>query len=151
MRDPVPYRAESFGDEVVTPLSAMPMLCHEPGIEQNTEVLRDGRPAHLEMSRNRVDGTVGLDKETEHPATRRMANCPKNIRLASGSHDHAVNLRKENLTRQVRSRPSRSGSAAPASLSTWLTAKRMCRSTCRGADVCSVKLLLQEVRIGPLS
>jgi hypothetical protein len=46
----------------------MPLLGHEAGIEQDAEVLRDGRPAHLEMSRKRVDGAGGLDEEAPHPA-----------------------------------------------------------------------------------
>src|SRR5262245_12631830 len=55
------------------------------------------------MSRNRVNGAVRLGEEIEHPATRGMANCAKDIRLAIGSHHHAVNIRKETLTCQVRS------------------------------------------------
>jgi len=101
MCDPVPYRAESFGDEVVAPLSAMPLLGHETGIKQDAKVLGDGRAAYLEMSRNRVDGAVGLEEEIEHLATRGMANCPKDIRLAIGSHHHIANIRKQTLTRQV--------------------------------------------------
>jgi hypothetical protein len=34
-----------------------------------------------------------------------MANRPKDILLAIGSHHHAVNIRKQILTRQARSRP----------------------------------------------
>ena len=101
LRDPVPDRTEPRGDEAVAALSAMPLLRHETGIEQDAQVLGDGGPAHLEMSRNRVDGAVGLDEEIEHPATRGMANCPKDILLAIESHHHAVNIRKLTLTRQV--------------------------------------------------
>ena len=111
VRDPVPHRAESFGDEAVAALSAVPVLRHETGIEQDAEVLGDGWAAHLEMSRNRVDGAVGQGEEIEHPATRGMANCPKDIRLAIGSHDHAVNIRKQTLTCQVRSGFCRLGGA----------------------------------------
>src|SRR5258708_3787637 len=112
MRDPVPHRTESFGDEVVAPLSAMPLLRYETGIKQDAEVLGDGWAAHLEMSRNRVDGAVGLDKEIQHPATRGMANCPEDIRLAIGSHRHVANIRKKTLTRQGRRGPCRRGCAA---------------------------------------
>jgi hypothetical protein len=66
----------------------MPLLRHETGIEQDAEVLGDGWAAHLEMSCNRVYGALGLKEEIEHPATRGMANCPKDIRLAIGSHQH---------------------------------------------------------------
>ena len=48
-------------------------------------MLRDGRAAHLEMSRNRVDGAVGLDEQIEHPATRGMADRSEDIGLAIGS------------------------------------------------------------------
>src|SRR5438309_11687502 len=105
MRDPVPHWTEPRGDEAIVPLSAMALLRHETGIKQDADVLGDGWAAHLEMSRNRVDGAVGLDKEIEHPATRGMANCPKDIRLAIESHPHAVTIRKQTLTRQVRSGP----------------------------------------------
>src|SRR5580704_2128018 len=110
MRDPVPHRTEPRGDEAIVPLAAVPLLRHETGIKQDAEVLGDGWTAHLELSRNRVDGAVGLDKEVQHPATRGMANCPKDIRLAIRSH-HVANIRKQTLTRQVRSGPCRSGRA----------------------------------------
>jgi hypothetical protein len=106
MRDPVSHGAESFVDKVVAPLSAMPLLRHETGTKQDAEVLGDGWAAHLELSRNRVDGTVGLNKEIEHPATRRMANCPKDILLAIGSHDHGFAQNSKSKTRnpkQIRS------------------------------------------------
>jgi hypothetical protein len=69
VRDPVPHRTEPRGDEAIAALSAMPLLRHETGIKQDAEVLGDGWAAHLELSRNRVDGAVGLDKEiyTEAP------------------------------------------------------------------------------------
>lgn len=101
MREPVPHRPEPRGDEVIAPLSAMPLLRHETGIKQYAKVLGDGGAAHLEMSRNRVDGAVGLDEEIEHPATRGMANRPKDIRFTIGNHHHAASIRKQSLTRQV--------------------------------------------------
>jgi hypothetical protein len=59
LRDPVPHRTELRGDEAIAPLSAVPLLRHETGIKQDAEVLGDSRSAHLEMSRNRIDGAVG--------------------------------------------------------------------------------------------
>jgi hypothetical protein len=64
VRHPVPYGPELRRDEAIAAFSTMPLLGHEAGIEQDAEVLRDGRPAHVEMSRKRVDGVVGLDKES---------------------------------------------------------------------------------------
>ncbi len=95
VRDPVPHRTEPRGDEAIAALSAKPLLRHETGIKQDAEVLAEGWAAHLEMSRNRVDGAVDLDWEISHPATRGMANCPEDIRLAIGRHHHSVvNIRK---------------------------------------------------------
>ena len=102
MRNPLPHRTEPRGDEMIAPFSAMPLLRHESSIKKDAEVLRDRRPAHLEMSRKRVDGAIGLEEEIQHPATRGMANGPKDILFAIGSHHHAVNIRKEKLTCQVR-------------------------------------------------
>jgi hypothetical protein len=73
----------------------MPVLRYETGIEQDAEVLGEGWTAHLELSRNRVHGAVGLDKEIQHPATRKMANGPKDIRgiwFAIGSYRHVANI-----------------------------------------------------------
>lgn len=94
MRDPLPYRAEAFGDEVVAPLSAMALFRHETGIKQDAQVLGDGWAAHLELSRNRVDGAIGQGKEIQHPAPRGMADCPKDILLAIESHNHGAIIRK---------------------------------------------------------
>src|SRR5260370_26000525 len=116
MRDPVPHRTEPRGDEAIAQLSAMPLLRHETGIKQDAEALGDGWAAHLELSRKRVDGAVGLDKEIEHPATRGMANCPKDIRLAIGRHHHVANIRKQQLTDQDRSAPCPLGRASPSSM-----------------------------------
>jgi hypothetical protein len=92
MRDPVSHRTEPRGDQAMAPRSTMPLLRYETGIKQDAEVLRDGWAAHLEMSRNRVDGAVSLDEEIEHPATGGMANRPKDIRLRLGSNHHALNI-----------------------------------------------------------
>ena len=63
VRNPVPHRTEPRGDEAIAALSAMPLLGHETGVKQNAEVLGNGWAAHLEMSRNRVNGAVGLNEE----------------------------------------------------------------------------------------
>ncbi len=46
---PVPYGPELRWDEANSAFSTMPLLGHEAGIEQDAEVLRKGRPAHLEV------------------------------------------------------------------------------------------------------
>ena len=94
----------------------MRLLPHETGIKHNAEVLGDGWAAHLEMSRNRVDGAVGLDQEIKHPATRGMADGPKDILLAIESHNHGAIIRKQKLTRQVRIGLCRLGRASPSSM-----------------------------------
>ena len=102
VRDPVPHRTEPRGNEAIMPLSAMPLLRHETGMKQDAEVLGDGGAAHLELSRNRVDGAVGLDEEIQHPATRGMAYCPKDIALAISGYHHAANICKKILTSQAK-------------------------------------------------
>jgi hypothetical protein len=63
MRDPVPHCTQPRGDKAISPLSAMQLLRHETGIKQDAEMLGNGWAAHLEMSRNCIDGPVGFDKE----------------------------------------------------------------------------------------
>jgi hypothetical protein len=92
----------------------MPLLGHEAGIKQAAEVLGDGWAAHLEMSRNRVHGAVGLDEQIQHPASRRMTDCPKDSLLAIGSPHHVVIMRKQQLTSQVRAKPFTLGRADAA-------------------------------------
>ena len=64
-------------------------------------MLGDGRATHLEISRKRIDGAVGLDEEVEHPATRGMADCCEDVGLAIGNHHQAANIRKRLLTCQA--------------------------------------------------
>src|SRR5262249_11761516 len=139
MCDPLPYRAESFGDEVVAALPSVPLLGHEAGIEQDAEMLRHRRPAHLEMSRDRVDRAVGLDEQVEHPPTRRTANRPKDVRLAIAGHRHARNISKENLTRQVRSRRRRSQTPGAIRQARMTYREADCQCTGQGADLRSEK------------
>src|SRR4029079_16854507 len=101
MREPIPHGAKPFRNEAIAAFSAMPLLAHQARIEQDAEVLRDGRAAHLEMSSNRVDRAVGPRDEIEHPSTRGMANRIEYIGCAMGRHDHAGNIRKELLTCQA--------------------------------------------------
>src|SRR5262249_30557835 len=103
-------------DEAIAALSAMPLLRHETGIKQDAEVLGDGRAAHLEVSRDRVDGAVGLDEQIQHPATRRMTDRPKDSLLAIGSPHHGVNIRKKSLTSQVQCGSFALGRASPSIL-----------------------------------
>ena len=94
MRDPVAHRTESFGDKAVAALSAVPLLRHETGMKQDAEVLGDGWAAHLEMSRNRVDGAVGLDEQVEHPPARGVADGSEHIRFPIASRQHAGSIGK---------------------------------------------------------
>ena len=100
MRDPVPHRTEPRGDEAIAALSAMPLLSHETGVKQDAKVLGDGRAAHLEMFGNRVHGAAGLDEQIQHPASRGMTDCPKDILLAIWGSHHVLNIRKQQLTSQ---------------------------------------------------
>ena len=92
VRHPVPYGPELRRDEAIAAFSTVPLLGHEAGIEQDAEVLRDGRAAHLEMSRKRVDGAGGLDEVVEHPAPCRMADCCEDVGPTIGNHHHAANI-----------------------------------------------------------
>src|SRR5262249_38367569 len=94
------------GDEVVTALAAIALLRHQASIEQNAQMLRDGRPAHLEVARDRIDRAIFLSKEIEHLPPRGMANGPEDVRFAIGNH-HEPNIRKTSLTRQGRNRSGR--------------------------------------------
>src|SRR5262245_6209177 len=105
MREPVAHRAELLRDEAVAALAAVPLLGHQTGVEQDTEVLGDGWAAHREVSRNVADGALGFGEEVEHPATRRMADRSKDIGLALGSRHHAAIIRKQMLTCQDRIDP----------------------------------------------
>lgn len=93
MYEPIPHRPKPRGHETVATLPAATLLGHKSGIEQDAQMLRDGWATHLEVSRDRVDRAVGLEKEIEHAAPRGMTNCAKNIRLAIRNHHHADQYR----------------------------------------------------------
>src|ERR1700732_1669778 len=90
VRHPVPYGPELRRDEALAAFSTMPLLGHEAGIKQAAEVPADGWAAHLEMSRQRVDGAGGLDEEVEHPAPCRTPE------------QHLARFTSRRLTRAVR-------------------------------------------------
>ena len=100
MREPVSHRSESRGLEVIASLAAVSLLGHETGVEQDPQVLRNGRATHLKLACDRVDGAIGIDEQIKHPSPRRMANRSKNIVFARGSN-HAATICKTLLTRQV--------------------------------------------------
>lgn len=102
MREPVPHGGQTFGDEVVAAFAAVPLLGHQTGVKQDAEVLGDRRAAHLKVARNRVDGAIGFRQQVEHMPPRGMADGPKDVWRAIGSSDHATNIGKQYLTRQLR-------------------------------------------------
>lgn len=103
LRNPFPHRSELGRDQPIVPLSALPLFRHESSIQQDAKVLRYSRPAHLEMSRDRLDGSVGLKQEIQHPATRGVADGPEDIRLTFINGYHAATICKKTLTSQARS------------------------------------------------
>ncbi len=99
--DPVPHGPEPLGGKAIAALPAVPLLGHETSIEQEVEVLGDGRAAHLEVSRNRVDGALALGEEIEHLAPRGMADRSKDFGFALSSYHSELIMRKELLTCQA--------------------------------------------------
>lgn len=81
--------------------AAVPLLSHESGIEQDTQVLRNRRAAHRKLVGQRTDRTVRLREQIEHVPPRGMADRPEHIGHTMESHRHAASIRKTILTRQV--------------------------------------------------
>ena len=101
VRDPVPHRAESFGDEVVAAFAAVPLIGQETGIEQDAKVLGDRRAAHFEVCSNVADRSIGFGEQIQHLASPKMADRCEHIGLAIGSYHHAAIIGKQMLTCQV--------------------------------------------------
>ncbi len=100
-RNPIPHRSKPLRHKVIPPLAPVPLLGHKPGIQQNAKMLRNRRPAHLEMPGDRADRTIARNKKIQRPPPRGMADRSKNIGLAIWRRDHASIIRKEMLTCQV--------------------------------------------------
>ena len=75
VRHPVPYGPELRRDEAIAAFSTMPLLGHEAGIEQDAEVLRDGRPADGEAAGEVAHRPGPLAEGLEHGPPRRIAEC----------------------------------------------------------------------------
>jgi hypothetical protein len=94
LRDPVPHRAELFGDEVVAALTAVPLLGYETGIEQYAKVLRDGRATHPEVPREGFHGVIGFREQVEQQPPRGVADRREYIRVFVGCRNHAASIGK---------------------------------------------------------
>lgn len=101
VRQPVAHWSELSRDKMISPFTPMPLLRHQAGIQQDAKMLRDRRSAHLEMPGKDIDGSVRLDKQIQHPATRRMADRSKHIRFMISDCYHAASIGKRFLTSQV--------------------------------------------------
>src|SRR5258707_15485950 len=88
--DPVPHRAESFGDNAVAPFAPVALLGQETSIEQDAEVLGDGRAAHFKMRGDVVDRAFGVGEQIQHLPSRTMTDRCEHIGLVIGYHDHAA-------------------------------------------------------------
>ncbi len=101
LRDPIPHRFESLRDELVAALATMPLLCQEPGLEQDAEMLGDRRAAHFEVRSYVGDRAPGFSKKIEYLSSRPMADRCEDIGLALGSKNHKPNICKQSLTCQL--------------------------------------------------
>ena len=99
--DPFSYGAEPFGDEVISSFTAMTLLGDETRIEQDTQMLRDRRAAHLKVPGNRVDRAIFHRQQIKHVPPRRMADRRENIRPTFECCYHATSIGKQVLTCQV--------------------------------------------------
>lgn len=100
LREPISNRTQAFGDDLVATFPAVTFLRQEASLQQDTEVLRDGGAAHLEVLGHGVYRMVGLSKEVEHLAARGMTNRSENVGFALGTGHHPSSMRKEPLTCQ---------------------------------------------------
>ncbi len=81
LREPLPHRPESSRNKTVVVFSTMPSLRYQSGVEQNTQVLRDSRPTHLEILSHRVDRAVRPRELIEHVPPCRMADRGKHVNV----------------------------------------------------------------------
>ena len=71
--EPIADDAELLGYEMVAALAAVALFGDEAGVEQDAEVLRDGRAAHFEMAGDCARGVIGVREEVEHSAASGVA------------------------------------------------------------------------------
>ena len=89
VRDPVVDAPQWAGLQTVVVLAPLAAYLHEAGVEQDTEVLRDGGTAHGERGGNAAHGQLAAGKEVEDAASGRVADGGKNIpvdRLGDSFH-----------------------------------------------------------------
>src|SRR5207253_2535275 len=109
---PVVDLRELFGHEAVPALAPLALLGDEPRVQQDAEVLRDGRAAHSKVAGNRVDRTVLLGQQIEDAAANRVADRREDLR--SWVRRHTYSIGKQILTRQGEGGTDRSRRACTA-------------------------------------
>lgn len=91
VRDPVPHRTETLGDKAVAALPPVPLFGDEADFEEDAQMLRDGRAAHLEVRCNFVDWSVAVGEQVEHTASGRVTDRSKDLAFALGCR-HTVTI-----------------------------------------------------------
>jgi hypothetical protein len=66
-------------------LSTIAVFAHEAGVAQHAEVLRDGRPTHVESGRNLGDGHAAAAQAIEDCTPRGVGNGVKDVDTGSGA------------------------------------------------------------------
>src|SRR3954453_2075050 len=105
MRNPIAHGREFFRNHPVAPLPAIALLPQETGIEQNAQVLRDGRSAHPEMPAHPVHGVLVFGEQIEDAPPGGMTDGGENVRLAISNRHDLPTIRKESLTCQIGKAP----------------------------------------------
>jgi len=101
--EPVANGTEALGNELIATFATVPRFGEQSGIEEDAEMLRHGRPAHLEVDGQPVDGAVAIPQQMEDLPPGGMANGGEDglfVLLVVVDADHGWMIGKYFLTRQ---------------------------------------------------
>lgn len=101
LRQPIPQRAKLFGDELIVSFTTMPLFGQETRIQQDAQMLRNRRAAHVEVGRKPANRTVTLGKQIQHLAPPTVTDRLEHIGLAVGGSIHVFIMGKKLLTCQT--------------------------------------------------
>lgn len=118
-RQPVGKLAERFGAQRIPPLAADPALDHQPGVLEQSQVLRQARASHVEVLRQlRHRARPVLAQESEHLSPRGVGDRREDVdvRHARAARAARASCRRGRRTRRIAPRALPGCPRAPALL-----------------------------------
>lgn len=86
--NPIPNRSQPLGNQAIAIFPTMPRFGHKTGGQQDSEMLGNGRPAHLEMAGDAIDRALAFSEQVQDLSSYGAADGTESLRLLLVGKNH---------------------------------------------------------------